>query len=124
MKASLAFRLSALMGFAGVAFGAFGAHALSDILERRHRVEVWKTAVLYHLVHAVILLILAMHPRFRAGAWFAFAAGIVIFCGSLYALALGAPDWIGALTPLGGLCFLGGYITLGLQARSWTVAHE
>ncbi len=122
MKSATAFRLSALLGFAGVALGAFGAHAWRDILEGHHRVDVWKTAVLYHLVHAAVLLILAAHPRFRPAAWFAFAAGIILFSGSLYALGLGAPDWLGALTPLGGLCLLGGYVTLAWQAKHWAPA--
>lgn len=119
LSATAAFRFSALIAFSGVALGAFGAHAFSDLLERRHRTEVWKTAVLYHLVHAVLLLILASRPRFRAGPWVAFAVGILLFSGSLYALASFAPDRAGAVTPLGGLFFLGGYLALAWQARDW-----
>lgn len=122
LSATAAFRLSALIAFAGVALGAFGAHALSRVLEARHRTEVWKTAVLYHLVHALVLLILASRPRFRAGPWITFAVGILFFSGSLYALASFAPDWTGAFTPLGGLFFLGGYLALAWQAREWAAA--
>lgn len=122
LSATTAFRFSALIAFAGVALGAFGAHALSDLLEKRHRTESWKTAVLYHLVHAVILLFLATRPRFRAGPWMAFAVGILLFSGSLYALASFAPDWTGAVTPFGGLFFLGGYLALASHARDWVAA--
>lgn len=120
LSATVAFRMSALIAFAGVALGAFGAHALRKVLEERQRTEVWKTAVLYHLVHAVILLLLATRPRFRAGPWITFAVGILLFSGSLYALAAFAPNWTGALTPVGGLFFLGGYLALAWQARDWT----
>lgn len=119
LRAVTAFRLSALAGFAGVGLGAFGAHQWRAVLGERHSTETWKTAVLYHLAHAVILLILATRPQFRPGAWAAFAVGIVLFSGSLYALALGAPRWTGAITPVGGLCFLGGYLALAWQAKDW-----
>lgn len=119
LSAVVALRASAWIGFAGVALGAFGAHALKDELAARHMVETWKTAVLYHLAHAVILLVLALQPRFRPGAWLAFATGVFLFSGSLYALALGAPRWTGALTPVGGLFYLAGYVTLAWQAREW-----
>lgn len=119
LSATAAFRFSALIACAGVALGAFGAHALRDVLEKRQRTEVWKTAVLYHLVHAAILLFLATRPRFRAGPWITFATGILLFSGSLYALAAFAPDWSGAVTPFGGVLFMGGYLALAWQARDW-----
>ncbi len=112
-------------GFTGVVSGALGAHALRPLLETRGRLEAWQTAVHYHLIHAVVLLALALYLRREADAVARrlgragdlFAAGIVLFSGSLYALALGAPRWLGPLTPLGGLCLLAGWIAIGLALR-------
>ncbi len=113
-------------GLTAVAAGAFGAHALHQILAARGRVDTWETAVLYHLIHAVALLALALHlcreteplvARRLSRAGDLFAAGIVLFSGSLYAIALGAPRWLGPVTPLGGCCFLAGWLAIGLALR-------
>jgi uncharacterized membrane protein YgdD (TMEM256/DUF423 family) len=112
-------RLAGLLGFLGVALGAFGAHGLRgrvgpDLL------EVWKTGVLYHLVHALALLLVAIAgPRvaWGAAAGWLFVAGIAIFSGSLYALTLTGARWWGAVTPVGGLAFLAGWLVLALTAR-------
>jgi uncharacterized membrane protein YgdD (TMEM256/DUF423 family) len=110
--------LGALAGFAGVAFGAFGAHALRASLTPE-RLAVFETGTRYQLVHALALLGVALALEHRAGralsaAGWLFAAGIVVFAGSLYALALtGVRTW-GAVTPLGGLCFLAGWAALGI----------
>ncbi|HEX4666609.1 MAG TPA: DUF423 domain-containing protein [Chthoniobacterales bacterium] len=109
---SLLFRLAAGFCFLAVALGAFGAHALKGTLENHHMTEVWKTAVLYHFVHALALLILAVLPTVSRAAASLFVAGIVIFSGSLYLLALTNVKWLGAITPLGGLCFLAGWFCL------------
>ena len=113
-------RLAAILGFLGVALGAFGAHGLKGHLASYEpelaakALDWWKTGVLYHLVHAVALLASAGSDAERgpgAAGW-AFTAGIAIFSGSLYAMTLGAPTWFGAITPLGGLAFLAGWLLL------------
>ena len=110
------FRLAAALCFLAVALGAFGAHSLKGILEANGTLEAWKTAVLYHLAHAIALLALALHGAVNRGACYLLVAGIVLFSGSLYLLALTNPEsvrgWLGAITPLGGLCFLGGWAWL------------
>ena len=112
---------AAFAGASAVALGAFGAHALRNVLDER-ALAVWHTAVDYQFWHALALLgtaLLARHaPPTRAWrvAMLAFAVGIVLFCTSLYALALGAPRWIGAITPLGGVLFIVGWSALGVAA--------
>jgi uncharacterized membrane protein YgdD (TMEM256/DUF423 family) len=110
--------IAAIMGFTSVALGAFGAHALKDRLG--DYMPTWQTAVLYHMVHAVALLALALYARasqqnmnLPAGL---FAAGIVLFSGSLYVLSLTGIKPLGAVTPFGGLCFLGGWAALAVWA--------
>lgn len=101
-------RIAAIVMFLGVALGAFGAHALEDRLVANDRIATWDTAVLYHLVHGVALFIIAMTaPRSRS--FFFLVAGVVIFSGSLYALSLTGITKLGAITPIGGLCFLIGW---------------
>lgn len=105
----------AILGASAVALGAFGSHALRNILMPA-AMEVWRTAVQYHFWHVLALTVAAMlWTRSRAArvAAFLFVIGIVLFCGSLYALALGAPHWVGAITPIGGLCFIVAWIALG-----------
>lgn len=103
--------------FAGTAVlaGAFGAHALRDRLGP-DAIAIWHTAVDYQFWHALALLGIASLARQRAPAlrWarHAFVAGIIIFSGSLYALALGAPRATGILTPFGGLAFVIGWVCL------------
>ena len=114
-------RVGLLVGVAGasaVLLGAFGAHALRGVLDADHR-ELWHTAVNYHFWHALALALAAGlgQGRGRRVAFAAFALGIVLFSGSLYALALGAPRWIGIITPFGGLAFVAGWIALGLSLR-------
>ncbi len=109
---ALLFRTAAGFCFLAVGLGAFGAHALKGTLQTNDTVEVWKTAVLYHFVHALALLVLAALPALNRAASSLFVVGIVIFSGSLYFLALTNIKWLGAITPLGGLCFLAGWICL------------
>ena len=112
-------RLAGILGFVGVALGAFGAHALRGRVAPE-MIEVWKTGVLYHLVHALALLGVALAParigwpRAVAGL---FVAGIVVFSGSLYVLVLSGQHWLGAVTPLGGVAFLSGWAALAASAR-------
>ncbi|MEO8997897.1 MAG: DUF423 domain-containing protein [Rhodanobacter sp.] len=111
--------LIGVMGASAVLLGAFGAHALRDVLDTQHG-ELWHTAVNYHVWHALALALTAGlgQGRGRRIAMASFALGIVMFSGSLYALALDAPRWVGIITPLGGLAFIGGWIALGLSLRT------
>ncbi len=102
-------RIGAAFCFLAVALGAFGAHGLKGLLQANDTLEIWNKAVLYHLVHAVALVALALSATANRGVFYFLAAGIVIFSGSLYLLALTNVRWLGAITPLGGLCFLVGW---------------
>ena len=105
-----------LLGLTGVALGAAGAHGpLHDALVAAGALDAWRTAVLYHLIHAVALLALAgwtagwPGARWTARCWL---AGVILFSGSLYWLALGGPKILGPITPLGGLALLSGWLLL------------
>ena len=111
---STAFRIAAVIGFLGVALGAFGAHGLHDLLIKNGRVETWEKAALYHLVHAAVLLFVASREPLPRLAWWLFFTGIVIFSGTLYTLAMTNVTWLGAITPIGGLCLLCGWLALAL----------
>jgi uncharacterized membrane protein YgdD (TMEM256/DUF423 family) len=113
-------RIGALLGFVGVALGAFGAHALRNRLSPA-LLQAWNTAVLYHLLHAVALFALGLYAKssgadLRVGGWL-LCAGILVFSGSLYALALTGVRPLGAITPLGGLLFLAGWAWLAFANR-------
>ena len=97
-------------GFSGIALGAFGAHALKAVLETHNAREIWSTAVLYHLVHSVALLWAAESAVCRRGIILCWTSGIVVFSGSLYLLALTGISWLGAVTPVGGLLLMAGWI--------------
>ncbi len=108
-----------ILGFTGVALGAFGAHALKGILTDRGTLAIWQTAVLYQLLHSVALLALAGRAGEGPGApWVArcWIAGIPLFSGSLYWLALGGPVFLGPVTPLGGLALLTGWLLIAWNA--------
>ena len=113
MNSQTALRISAIVGFLAVALGAFGAHGLHAVLEKNARLATWETAVLYHLTHAVVLLIIATLRPLRAAAFWLMLTGIAIFSGTLYVLALTNVKWLGAITPIGGLCLLAGWLALG-----------
>ena len=109
--------LGCVLGFAGVAAGAFGAHALRGKLSQE-LLAVWETAVRFQMYHALALLAAAWATsqwgnRAAEAAGWLFAGGTVIFCGSLYLLALSGTRWLGAITPLGGLMLLAGWGALG-----------
>ncbi|MEY2440484.1 MAG: hypothetical protein QOI34_1869 [Verrucomicrobiota bacterium] len=105
-------RIAAILCFLAVALGAFGAHALKTTLESHGLLDVWNKAVLYHFIHAIALLVLALHGAANRGAFWLFLAGIIFFSGSLYLVALTNLRWVGAITPIGGLCFLAGWAWL------------
>jgi uncharacterized membrane protein YgdD (TMEM256/DUF423 family) len=104
----------AILAAVAVAAGAFGAHALAARLTPE-RLATWETAARYHMYHALALVVLGAvahrwpAPLLAAVGWL-FVVGIVVFGGTVYALALGAPRWLGAVTPLGGLAFIIGWL--------------
>lgn len=111
-------RAGALSAFLAVALGAFGAHGLKETLTSHQSLETWQTAALYHLVHALAMLLpWSMRGRRLQPASF-FLAGIALFSGSLYLLSLTGLKWLGMVTPLGGLCFLAGWLLLAIRAAA------
>lgn len=117
---------SGLLGALGVMFGAFGAHGLrarfGALPDGATRMAWWETAAHYHLVHALALGlaagVLALRRDSTAGvvAGFGFAAGVALFSGSLYAMALTGIRGLGAVTPVGGLAFIVGWLSLAAAA--------
>lgn len=112
-----------LFGATGVVSGAWGAHGLAAFLGRADT-GAWDTAVLYQLIHALVLLCIGGLAYLRPSrslmlaAW-SIMAGTVIFSGSLYALVLGAPSWLGPVTPLGGVGLILGWMSLFIAALGW-----
>ena len=110
---------AAFNGAVAVGLGAFGAHALKKHLSA-DMLAVWQTAVQYHFIHLLALLAVALIMRqsldkpalslVLAGG--GFCLGMLLFCGSLYWLALSGPRWLGPITPLGGLLFMAGWLSL------------
>ena len=115
------FGVGAISAFLAVAAGAFGAHALRDIVPL-DRVAVWETAAQYQMYHALGLFAVAWAatrwpgPLLNWSGWL-LVAGTFLFSGSLYALALTGVRWLGAITPLGGVAFLAGWLCLALSAK-------
>jgi uncharacterized membrane protein YgdD (TMEM256/DUF423 family) len=112
--------LAALLGALSVAIGAFGAHGIADPAAK----SLIQTGAHYHFMHVMAAIASLTFWRWGAvRARFApplFFTGVCLFSGSLYALALGAPSWAGAITPLGGLLFLAGWSVLVWAALSLT----
>jgi len=115
--------LAAILGCAAVGLGAFGAHGLSARLAQlpdgAQRLDWWKTAALYHLAHALALALAAgLVDEARAGkiACTAFTLGIVLFSGSLYTMTLTGIRVLGAVTPLGGLSLMVGWLAMAAAA--------
>ncbi len=104
-----------MFGALAVVLGAFGAHALRGHLDDT-ALQVWHTAVEYQFWHVLALLAISLSPiepsRWLRTSGAAFVIGILLFCGSLYALALGAPHLIGVVTPLGGVALIAGWLLL------------
>ena len=99
-----------------VALGAFGAHGLKGVVNMQ-QLEWWHTATLYLFVHALGLLLVGLLIRLRYATQttaFLLQIGIIIFAGSLYAMTLGAPRWFGAITPIGGVLMIAGWLWLAV----------
>ena len=117
MMSRIFFLLGALGGFLSVALGAFAAHGLKSQLSPE-MLGAFETGVRYQMYHSLVLLVTGYAARdsalrqFSYAGWF-FAAGIVLFSGSLYALATTGINWLGAVTPFGGMSFLAGWCFLG-----------
>lgn len=119
-------RLAAMLGFLGVSLGALGAHALEarwlaelSATEAAKRADVWETASFYHMVHAVVLLVLAyVFPKEDQGRWTwgCLVLGVMVFSGSLYGYGYTGIKWLGAITPFGGLLMIIGWLLLALGA--------
>lgn len=107
--------VGALLGLTGVAAGAFGAHGLRSTATPR-QLEIWETAAHYQQLHAVVLVAIGLlgHGKGRAlgAATVLLLLGVVVFCGSLYTIALGGPRSLGAIAPIGGLSLMAGWAAL------------
>ena len=108
---------AAVFGMTAVVLGAFGAHALTGKLSEKS-LSTWATGNQYQMYHALLLLFIGLAmAHFGDNVWlrrssYLAIAGILLFSGSLYALALGAPRWLGPVTPLGGMCFIVSWLCL------------
>lgn len=115
------FALATILGGLAVAFGAFGAHALEGRVEAR-LLEVFETGVRYQFYHALALIAVVVaisqwpNSNLPIAAGWLFIAGIVIFSGSLYLMTFTGIRWLGAITPIGGVAFIAGWICLAVTA--------
>jgi uncharacterized membrane protein YgdD (TMEM256/DUF423 family) len=124
--------IGALLGAIGVGLGAYGAHGLSDLLEKKlgytngdltHRLDIFETAIRYQMFHALALVLIGLAITqydckcWRFAAW-AFLVGIVIFCGLLKVLTFADPkwNWLGAIVPIGGVSLIVGWVALAIGA--------
>jgi uncharacterized membrane protein YgdD (TMEM256/DUF423 family) len=118
MKNTGYIKLAAILGALAVIFGAFGAHALEELLTEYNRIATFETAVKYHFYHALAILFVGVlmatwqENKFLKYSAHFFLSGIVVFSGSLYVLSLTNLTWLGAITPIGGLAFILGWVLL------------
>ncbi|GAB5355887.1 hypothetical protein AAMO2058_000243400 [Amorphochlora amoebiformis] len=109
-------RFGAFSGAAGVMLGAFGAHALQNIVDPK-MLTVWETSNRYHIFHSLAMLFVPLtitsrdQAKYSKSGWL-FGIGILLFSGSLYTLVLTGNKKLGAITPIGGLCLIGGWVAL------------
>ncbi|MDZ7764630.1 MAG: DUF423 domain-containing protein [Melioribacteraceae bacterium] len=116
MNQRIQITIAAIMGFLGVALGAFGAHGLSDTLSE-NMLETYKTGVLYHLIHSAVLIAIAF-SSYKLIKSFAFiSAGIILFSFSLYAYSITEITFLAMITPVGGVSFLIGWIMIVFESR-------
>ena len=111
--------IAGLLGATGVAAGAFGAHALQASVSSE-RVDIWETAAQYHLIHAAVILALALHSQPDESRWrlpmMGFTAGVVLFSFSLYALVLTDFTRLAMITPFGGLLLMLSWLMVAIKA--------
>lgn len=117
--------VGAMFGALAVAMGAFGAHGLKARAPGPEALDWWKTAASYQLIHAPVLMLFGLfrdlHPKGRSvgdSPGYCILAGSLIFSGTLYAMALGAPRILGAVTPIGGALLIAGWGLFAWKARS------
>lgn len=103
---------AAVSGFIAVALGSFGAHGLRNIIAP-DMLEIYKTGILYHLIHSAVLLVLALSGKsFFRTAFYFLLGGIILFSFSLYLYAVTGIIWLAMITPVGGVSFLAGWIMI------------
>lgn len=119
MTADRTVLLAALFGLLGVGAGAFGAHGLESRVSAE-QLEWWGTAARYQQIHAVALLLVGWSAggwsRWKSQAAWCFTLGMIVFAGTLYAMTLGGPRVLGAVTPIGGILLMLGWISVGVDA--------
>jgi len=114
--------IGSILGMLVVILGAFGAHGLKDILDDYGQ-SIYDKAVLYHMFHSIAILVLGIIQKILPDlelqlVGLFFLLGIVIFSGSLYILVLSGLRWLGAITPIGGVLLIAGWLMLALKIRS------
>lgn len=116
------FKIAALLGALGVILGAFGAHALKTMLEASGALATYKTAVLYHFLHSLFLMIVSCSPFHKKATvnkiGILTVSGMVCFSGSLYLLTMLKWSWLGPVTPIGGLLLIAAWVYTALNART------
>jgi len=110
-------KIGACFAALGVGLGAFGAHGLKKVVLDQQLLQNWETGARYHLFHALALLLVAAHPKPPPVSGWLFVAGVLLFSGSLYVMTLTGHRWLGAITPLGGVCFIAGWLVLAFSPR-------
>jgi len=117
MTPKIILSIASISGMLAVGIGAFGAHALKSKLEASNLLNTYQTAVQYHFYHTLLLIALGLVMYKIDSPWISYSsyitiAGIFLFSGSLYVLCLTNIKWLGAITPIGGLCFILGWLFL------------
>ena len=122
MTSQKVLKIASIFGLLAVAIGAFGAHSLSSFLIENNREDTFEIAVRYHFYHTIALLVVSVLLQNNSSkhlhrAAILFSIGILVFSGSLYILALSNFTFLGAITPLGGLCFMTAWISMFFFAK-------
>ncbi|MBU6154824.1 MAG: DUF423 domain-containing protein [Bdellovibrionales bacterium] len=107
--------IGTLLAFFGVALGAFGAHALQDRVEP-HLLEIFKTSTHYFMIHSIALVLFGLFRAKKNWSGWCFLMGILIFSGSLYTIVFTGARAFGAITPIGGVLFMAGWIGFAFEA--------
>ena len=124
MRGNKIIQFAAISGMLAVGIGAFGAHGLKEILAETGRADTFETAVKYHFYHSLALFLIGIlalvKPTWNKlnSAAILMMVGILVFSGSLYVLSLTGITWLGAITPLGGVAFIVGWILVFLAASN------